>query len=123
MRKRFCLLFFASALYCSQALAYDFVVVTVNNRFYGISIENCEATLLANLGLFSSSFTDITYTPDGRLWATTSSGQIYEIDLGTGGFTLEFSLPFPASNAFITGMVADQNGLIYISGGNGGLYT
>ncbi len=123
MRKRFCLLFFASALYCSQALAYDFVVVTVNNRFYGISIENCEATLLANLGLFSSSFTDITYTPDGRLWATTSSGQIYEIDLDTGGFTLEFSLPFPASNAFITGMVADQNGLIYLSGGNGGLYT
>lgn len=110
------------ALSFAHAIAQDFIVYTDNRRFYAVTIANCQVQYLSTLQLSGVSFSDITYTPDGRFWGITNDGGLYTVNPNTGVGNLVEVIPGGGS-AFYTSLVADQNGIIYTAGVNGDLYT
>ncbi len=82
-------------------------------NIYRVDLGTCASTLATPIrGLPRGEvIKDITFTPDGKLYALGT--QLYEVNLTTGDATAVLPNIFQLENA----MVADNNGLIYMAGG------
>lgn len=112
------LIFQAGELSCQE-----FLVINNNRELFRVDAGNCTARFVAFVRLpGGGSISDITYTPDGRLWGITTDGELLLIDEVSGETELAYSLP-NGNSPFFTSLVADNEGRIYTAGGNGDLYV
>lgn len=98
----------------SPLSAQNLLVNNSDGELLNFDADGCTTSLNINI----SSYTDIAKHPNGFLYAINSSGQLYEIDLGTGATNLTYDFA-GASNYFA--LTADADGVIFAAAGSGAL--
>jgi len=101
----------------------EFLIISSNRELFSVNIGNCTARFVSSVLIQGGgSISDITYTPDGRLWGITTDGRLFTIAESTGQSVLAHTFP-SVNDPFFTSLVADGVGRIYSASGNGALYV
>lgn len=107
------LLFFTPQTINSQ----NIYISEVNGEIYEFNIADCtyEFIVKANIGLY-----DITFHPNGKLYAINYDGGLYEVNIATGDSQIIYNFP---NVQFFTSLTASGNGTIYAAGSVGNLHS
>jgi len=104
--------------YSLSIQAQEVYVCDNNGSIHTLDLSDCSTSFVVdiNSGLEPN---DITFHPNGNLYAILNSGEISEIDIATGAFTTLTNLPGGDFNS----LTCNEDGLFYATGGQGILWT
>lgn len=91
---------------------------TLEGRLFSLNLDNCSTSAIGNMPVSS---TDISFHPNGLLYAVTGNGRLYEINVMTGGSTLIYTFEQNASQLY-TALTISAEGFFYASGLDGDLW-
>lgn len=91
---------------------------TLDGRLYSLDLNDCSYT---GVGQMPVSSTDISFHPNGNLYAITGNGRLFEINVMTGGSTLIYTFEQSASQLY-TALTISAEGIFYASGLDGDLW-
>ncbi len=92
---------------------------TLSGELYSLDLSDCSYTLIGDMPL---STTDISFHPNGNLYAVTGSGRIYEIDVAAGTSSLEYIFEANPGQLY-TALTISADGTFYACGLGGELWS
>lgn len=92
---------------------------TLGNVLFRLNLNDCS---YQQVGAMPISTTDITFHPDGNLYAITSTGRLFRIDPLAGTSNLVHTFEQSASQLY-TSLTASATGIFYTCGLGGGLWS
>lgn len=102
-----------------SAAAQEIFLSTIGNVLFRLNLSDCS---YQQVGAMPISTTDITFHPDGNLYAITSTGRLHRIDPLAGTSTLVHTFEQSASQLY-TSLTASATGIFYTCGLGGGLWS
>ncbi len=97
----------------------DIFLSTLSGQLYSLDLDDCSYSLIGDMPL---STTDISFHPNGNLYAVTGSGRIYEIDVAAGTSSLRYIFESNASQLY-TALTIAADGTFYACGLAGALWS
>jgi gliding motility-associated-like protein len=105
---------FALVLWTATSLpAQEIFLTTLDARLYRLDLSDCSYEQLSTV---PPGTTDITFHPNGKLYALSSQGRLVELDPNTGMSTFVHQY---TQNTFYTALTAAADGRIYATGAPG----
>ncbi|MEL7222094.1 MAG: gliding motility-associated C-terminal domain-containing protein, partial [Bacteroidota bacterium] len=97
--------------------------LTEFSELYRIDVANCSETFITIVN--AEQLTDITFHPNGNLYAISSEGSILQIDTLSGNVSLTHELPYEFDQDFLiyNALTVALDGLFYATGDHGDVFT
>ncbi|GJM35272.1 MAG: hypothetical protein DHS20C18_42730 [Saprospiraceae bacterium] len=99
--------------------AQDIFLSTLNGQLYSLNLDDCSTQLIGSMPVSS---TDISFHPNGNLYAVTGSGRLYEIDVAAGTSSLVHIFEASAGQLY-TALTISADGTFYACGLAGELWS
>lgn len=105
---------------CSFSLSgQEIYLSTLNGLLYTLNLEDCSYDLIGNMPVSS---TDISFHPNGNLYAVNGSGTLFEVNVSAGTSTQLHTFE-PSASQLYTALTIDANGVFYACGLAGDLWA
>jgi len=111
--------FFLLLTLSSNLPAQEIFLSTLNNLLYRLDLSDCS---YQQVGAMPISSTDISFHPNGNLYAITSTGSLYQINTTAGTSTFVHTFAGGPSQLY-TALTISANGTFYACGLNGYLWS
>ncbi|MCB0554368.1 MAG: gliding motility-associated C-terminal domain-containing protein [Phaeodactylibacter sp.] len=97
----------------------DIFLSTLTGQLYSLNLDDCSYELV---GAMPVSTTDISFHPNGKLYAISGAGRLYEINVASGGSSLIHTFEIPAGQLY-TALTISADGTFYACGLDGELWS
>ncbi|MEZ4983983.1 MAG: hypothetical protein R2795_02910 [Saprospiraceae bacterium] len=102
-----------------SAMAQEIYLSTLSNQLFRLNLTDCS---YQQVGAIPFSTTDISFHPNGNLYAVNSSGRLYQIDVLNGTSSLIHAFESNASQTY-TALTCSATGIFYACGLGGDLWA
>jgi gliding motility-associated-like protein len=126
MKKHFPFLILLLFIAVNSIQAQDFFICTGTSNGAGVGtlrkvqLPNCTSQLFTTL---TQIYTDITFHPSGKIYGITARGLLYQLDTITGQSTLVTTVGTGTLRVVINSMTCNAQGVFYVTGSDGKLYS
>ncbi len=107
-------------LICSFNVLTSQSIYINNSGLYRCDLKSCTVDFLCKIDREAY---DIALAPDKNIYGITGGGTLYKLDTLNGKTTLIFQLPSPGAWESYNSLVADLQGVFYITGSHGRLFS